>query len=251
MEFLDPQRLRQLPSSAPALTRGLALWVTLCQESPLSLEELAARLQLPKASAFRLLESLRDLGLIRKLANKQFEPLWAPRPLEDDRQIFRQALEARMERLARETNCTVEWYEPHPEGLTLVIQNHPDSEVRVQARPGFLRRWDSEFEAVTRLGFAFAKSAPKIHSAQLPTANGVLRNLKGRELSRLLAEAREDQTASDAAFNTNGVRRCAAAVRDEATGDFRGVLAIAETFHFSRRSRQKDFLTSLQNALKS
>jgi DNA-binding IclR family transcriptional regulator len=247
MELGNPQHLARLKSTAPALNRGLAIMTMLNQNSPLSLENLNSQLNLPKASLFRLLQTLQTSGMIRKNPDKAYEPLWSLSPLHDASTLLRQHLEKNMPALAHKTSCTAEWYEPHPEGLKLLLQFHPDNEARVQAKPGFIRPWQVEFEAVARLGHAFCPTSTNPTSTSLYTSNGKLTRIGSKEISRLLKLATTQKTATDLAFNTNGVRRTAAVALHQKK--FIGVLALAETYHFKKTNPLKTQLPELQKIL--
>lgn len=222
--------LHQAATPAPALNRGLAVLAALGEQGPLSLENLAGSLRLPKASVFRLLDTLRQVGMVRKNPDKSYEPLWRLQPLGDARTGYRDAVITRMDALCAATARTVEWYEPCAEGMRLIHQVNPDTELRVQAQPGFLRRWNVEFEAVARLAHAFAVEAPAVSATSLYVSHGVLKTLTTAKVRALLAEARKTRTAHDTAYNTNGVRRYAAAA--VGPGGLTGILAIAECHRF-------------------
>ncbi|HWL51414.1 MAG TPA: helix-turn-helix domain-containing protein [Chthoniobacteraceae bacterium] len=241
------QHLRTIETAAPALNRGLALWMLLQEESPLTLEEMTARLSLPKASARRLLESLCRLGLIRRLADKRYEPLWALHSLRAPADRLREALAPRMAALCRESRHTVEWYEPTEEGLVLVLQELPDTEVHVKARPGFLRTWGDELEATITLGHALIPGAPLPKTMERHQENGVRRPLSPGAVASLLDEARQWKTATDNAFNTNGVRRAAVAMMEGER--LLGVLALAEVFRFGVATTPQQWLEPLTHTL--
>lgn len=252
MKLANPLDFCRSASSAPALNRGLAALSLLGEEEkPLSLETLASRLCLPKASLFRLLDTLQNLGLVRKTPDKCYEALWALRPRGDRRLAYRNTIERHLPDLCASTGCTVEWYEPAVEGMVLTLQSHPDSELRVQARPGFVRRWNEEFEAVARLGHALAPQAPELSAPGAYVANGTFRPLGHTAARRLLAEARARRQAEDEFFNSNGVRRCAAAVFSQPEDAFLGVLALAEVCHFSNRPPARSFLPTIAAFLNS
>lgn len=232
---------------APALSRGLAVLAMLGEGRPASLEEISGRLRLPKASALRFLSTLQALGLLRKNPDKTYEAMFVLRPIVDPAARFLAGLEDLMGRLCQETGCTVEWYEPSASGCTLKRQVHPDCEVRVQARPGFVRKWEPEFEAVIRLGYAFIPGAPAIGRTKRYVTDGQLRNLSKKEVENLLTDARTSRTAIDTAFNNNGVRRAAAAVIPG--GIFSGILAIAEVHRFGPENRNPDPLRLLSTTL--
>ncbi|MEM1060360.1 MAG: helix-turn-helix domain-containing protein, partial [Verrucomicrobiota bacterium] len=220
-----------LPAQAPALARGLELLRFLEDGAWHSLEDAARSLRLPKASAYRLLATLVQQGLAEKGPDKRYQARWVLRP-RDAEQPWRERLEAALERLAESTGCTAEWYQPALEGMRLCRQIAGDAEVQVVARPGYLRDWSGELDAVACLGYAFAQEAPEPSdglSAYLH--NGRREALPAEQARRRIEEARAERHATDVAFNTNGIRRCALAVMD-ARDRFRGVLALAEAFRF-------------------
>ncbi|WP_269524577.1 helix-turn-helix domain-containing protein [Coraliomargarita parva] len=249
MKFYSAQELARIDTSAPALSRGIAILGTLAQDGPQNLEQLSSEMSLPKASVFRLLDTLAKIGIVRKTSDKRYESLYQLLPLDDPMAQFRQALEPKMEALCQTTDSTIEWYEPSEAGMHLILQRNPDRELCVKAEPGFLRDWDSEFEAVARLGAAFAPDAPKVESTQAYTSNGVLENLNASDIESFLKDARDTETAHDLAFNTNGVRRAAVAAFD-AKHQFLGVLALAEVYHFNTRNLSRDYLKQLKATLK-
>lgn len=219
-------------TGAPALVRGIRILQLLTQEGPMLLEQISANLDIPKASAFRLLSTLEQIRMIRRDPDKSYSALYRLRPLVDSRTSFYEALDGRMLHLVGETNCTIEWYEETQDGMQLVLQKHPDCELCVQARPGFLRDWRTEFEAVTRIAHAFAARAPKLASSKCYKTNGVMVELRKTEIQSMIRSVKARQSAIDEAFNSNGVRRVAVPAFDD-SGDFLGVLAVAQTFRFS------------------
>lgn len=245
---LDSARLIQTKTSAPALSRGLAVLATLDVQSPRSLESISSSLSLPKASTLRLLETLEKVGMVQKRADKRYEPLWSLQPIGDARASFRQMLQQKMSSLCQHLLCTLEWYEPDDEGMRLVLQYNPQTEVHVKARPGFLRDWATEFEAVARLGAAFAPQAPEIRASSAFIRNGQLRALTRQEIASQLTAARESRQASDKAYNKQGVRRHAVAAFNE-EGGFLGVLAIAEVVSFGPRRQIASLLKELHKTL--
>src|SRR5690606_25451815 len=118
--------------------------------------------------------------------------------------IHRRRIESHFEGLCETTKCTVEWYEPCENGLSLLRQTQPDSELRVQAKPGYLRAWGGEFEAVARLGYAFSSYAPPLLSPKAYVSNGVLKSISKQTALKWLAEARQTRMAKDDCFNCNG-----------------------------------------------
>jgi DNA-binding IclR family transcriptional regulator len=216
----------------PALARGLAVWRLLAQEGPLPLEPVRERLGLPKASCYRLLETLCRLGYARRDSTRAYRLLWELRPLADPGLALRGRVEALLPGLAQRLQATVEWWEPRAAGLVLELQSGSDSgEVQVKARPGFLRRWGEELDAVARLGYALAAEAPPLASTlQHHRRNGVKEHCPQAAAQRLVATARARGWASDPRFNANGVRRHAVAVRR--SDALAGILAAAELHRF-------------------
>ncbi|PTX97497.1 hypothetical protein DB346_21110 [Verrucomicrobia bacterium LW23] len=248
----DVRQLATATTTAPALNRGLAVLAALCQEAPQSLDSLAIRLALPKASVFRFLATLQKIGIVRKTQDKRYEPLWALHPLADERTLMRAAVAQALAALCNATGCTTEWYEPALDGLRLEQQANPDTELCVKVRPGFTRMWSGEFEAVLRLGYAFAPQAPApAPSLRVFVANGRVESVPEGATAAMLAECRRDRATADIFFNSNGVRRCAAAVFSRGSGAFLGVLALAEGFHFSRRTEQAEYIAMLGRAAAS
>ncbi|MBC2594581.1 helix-turn-helix domain-containing protein [Ruficoccus amylovorans] len=233
MKQLDPQALCQPETPAPALGRGLAILAALAQDSPQSLESLATRLKLPKASVFRLMATLETLGMVRRTSQKTYEPLWQLQPAADTLTLLRNRLEARMPALCAESRCTIEWYEPGAEGMRLVLQKNPESELCVKVRPGYVRLWGDELEAVARLGYAFYPDAPAPVVMDHYPANGERQPLPLAKVRAQIALARREENAFDPAYNSNAVRRFAIAVIED--GQFAGVLALAEAYHFTQR----------------
>jgi len=214
---------------APALARGVEILRLLEREPERTLEGIAAHLPYPKPSIFRLLQTLAQIGLVEKTPEARYRALQVLRPAGVARRDLAQALEEVMEGLVGETGCTVEWFESTQEGMLLRRQRHPAQEVRVVARPGFLRVWNDEADAVALLGLAFAPEAPEPGAMGAYRADGVKGPLSARQVRGRVAAARTAQAASDPAFNTNGIRRSAAAVF---CPDWAGVLAAACPYRF-------------------
>jgi DNA-binding IclR family transcriptional regulator len=164
-------------------------------------------------------------------------------------QLFREILAPRMDALCQSVECTVEWYEPVAEGMKLVLQKHPATELYVHAKPGFIRDWTTEFEAVTRLAHAFSAEAPALTRIETYATNGRMETLDKTTIKNLIKAAREDPIAYDRAYNSRGVRRFAAAGFDHDTGEWLGVLAIAEGYHFFRKTQPQAYLKSLKATL--
>ncbi len=204
-----------LPVTAvPALARGLAAMRLLSAEGPLAMEAVASRLSLPRSSAFRLLETLRTLGYAERDPARRYRLIWSFQPGEGVAAAFSARLDSCMERLADSLGVTLEWYEASERGLELRRQRLPvRGEVRVAARPGFVREWNTQLDAVARLGHAFSPKAPVLRSGLVAyTRDGRLSKIPLREARALVASARKSRSATDVPFNQNGVRRCGSVV---------------------------------------
>jgi DNA-binding IclR family transcriptional regulator len=236
-------------SSAPALSRGLEIIKALESSVPLTLEQIANQLKIPKASTLRLLETMDQMGIVQKGPDKHYTALQKLCPINTSRDVFRASLESKMIQLMMATHCTVEWYEPCPDGMQLILQKNPETELCVKARPGFLRGWATELEAVARLGHAFANEAIVPNKSQQYAENGILKSIDKQEIQRLIQTAKSEQTAHDTAYNDNGVRRFAIAAFEPSSNNFMGVLAVAETYHFSRKANPNDILQLLKTTL--
>jgi DNA-binding IclR family transcriptional regulator len=208
METLSPT------PTVPALARGLSAMRLLADEGPLAMEAVASRLALPRSSVFRLLETLRSLGYAERDPSRRYRLVWSFHPGEGASAAFAARLNACMERLADSLGVTIEWYEATERGLELRRQRLPvRGEVRVAARPGFIRLWNTEFDAVARLGHAFSPTAPSLKSGlHLWKRDGHASKIPLREARELTAAALKTRTAADTFFNHNGVRRAGSAV---------------------------------------
>jgi len=232
---------------APALARGLEVLRFLEDGCWRTLEQIARQLEVPKASAYRLLTTLVQQGVAAKGPDKRYQALWVLRP-RDAVSLWYELLGKTLRDLAEETGCTAEWYEPDRMGMILCLQRQGSAEVNVVARPGYTRAWADELDCVATLGYAFAGQAPDLPELikvyQQNGESGVIDAAAARER---IGTARQSDEAYDSCFNSNAIRRCARAVRFPGT-NFRGVLALAEAFNFKETSKPRDLLQHLQQA---
>ncbi len=226
---------RSAASAVPAFARGLSAMRLLADEGPLAMEAVASRLSLPRSSTFRLLETLRVLGYAERDPAKRYRLTWSFRP--DEISAFAPRLSSAMKRLADALGVTIEWYESSARGMELRLQHFPTrAEVLVQARPGFVREWNAELDAVARLGHALVPSAPALKAGvHHYIRDGQKSRLPLREARALLAAARQHESASDTAFNPFGVRRAAVAVRLPG-GVLAGLLVAASSLTFDPKA---------------
>lgn len=198
-----------------------------------TLEQLSSQLPYPKPSIFRLLQTLAASGLVEKTPGLRYRALQVLRPVRSSRPDFDQRLEEVMADLVEATSCTVEWFEGTEEGMALRRQRHPRKEVRVHARPGFVRHWNSELDSVLLVGFAFSPLAPVVGAMTGYCKNGVVEKLSPKEARERIKRARLKRSASDGAYNRNGIRRSAAGVFSP---EWCGVLTVAQAYQFGEKA---------------
>ncbi len=215
----------------PALLRGVSLLRELEQAGEATLETLASRCRVPKASALRLLRTLVQLGIVqRDESTKAYRPAMRLVPVASPGVDFARRVSAVLVRLATVTGCTAEWYVPTQQGMVLTQRHEPDSQqVHVVARIGFVRAWEQELDAVAAAAGAGGGPAPSPSARYWAYgSNGVRQNLSASAVRTRLAAAARTRVARDVHYNTNGVKRIAAAVTRE--GQLVGVLALAHGY---------------------
>jgi DNA-binding IclR family transcriptional regulator len=217
----------------PGLARGIRLLELMADGESRSLEALVRLTDWPKASVFRLLQTLCALGMLRRHeTDRTYSAACTIVPLDTSaaQPDLNRRLPEILANLAQSTGQTAEWYVPTPEGLILVQRSEPENqEVRVVARIGFRRDWTGELEAVASIGNAYGRP-PRCPNPRYWTymEEGTKKTLSAEEVVRTLASARSDGLAQDAHYNLNGVRRSAAAI--SGSGRLLGILALAESF---------------------
>lgn len=222
------------PVPAPALARGIEVLRLLDRKAELTLEQVAGFLPAyPKPSIFRILQTLAASGLVEKSPELRYRALQVLRPARTSRPDFAQRLAEIMTDLVEETGCTVEWFESTEEGMALRRQIHPRTEVRVHARPGFVRTWNSELDSVALMGYAFSPQAPQPADLGAYVKNGILGKPTSKEIRERITRARQKRSATDPAFNRNGVRRSSAGVF---CPEWCGVLTLAQAYLFGGRT---------------
>ncbi|HOF17879.1 MAG TPA: helix-turn-helix domain-containing protein [Phycisphaerae bacterium] len=222
-------------SSAPALTRGIAVLRLLGDARARTLEEIARATRWPKSSLLRLCRDLTALGLLgRDEASRAYTARARIVPLHTGGELSGE-LDAALERLVEATGRTAEWYVPSETGMVIVRRAEPQTaEVRVIARVGFVRAWRGELDAVAALGAAWFR--PREHSTAgywTYVRPGVRGALPVRSAAGKIARARETGFVADEVVNPHSVRRQAGVVIRE--GRPLGVLALAE--HVGPRGR--------------
>lgn len=231
----------------PALKRGISVLQICEQHGHLSLEQLAGLTGIPKASALRLCETLIHLDLLRRDPDsKRFHACARIIPLSGGGGDFLAQLRVSVAKLAQETAQTVEWYIPHADGMVIAERAEPETTVvRVVAKIGYLRTWESELEAVITVARAFGEKQP------VPTTSGWVWDENGKQRT-LLPDAFEQRIATcrangyclDASFNSNGVRRMAVPVfRGEGLV---GILAVAMSFSPGVSARLREYEVAMR-----
>lgn len=250
VKHLSSEHFLQTQSHAPALNRGLALIALLSEGGPENLENLTKAIGLPKASVFRLLQSLEKVGCIAKRENKYYEALWRLEPCQSPTNRVVAQLDRLLPELVNQCQHTVEWYTPTPQGLRLERQLHPDSEVHVIIRPGYIRPWAPELDAVTTLGYAFYTNAP-IPAAGLKAyqTNGKLSKLTKSQIQQQISSAKKSGSHADSNYNSNSVRRAAVAVLDDSNNELIGIIAVAQYFQFEESTPIDQLIQNIQSIL--
>lgn len=244
---MTPAQMIDLRTAAPALVRGLAVLRHLDGADPLRADRVALELGLPRASAYRLLQTLEQCGCVETDAAGRYRAILGLRVVGKGGMGWEDLLEQAMAHLPGRIGLTVEWYLPTAAGMELVRQEHPRGESRVQAGPGFIRRWDGELDAVAVVGRAFLKGPPRLVGPLTRYgADGVLAELGVPEARALIARARREGACSDCHFNSNGIRRHALPFpRRE---DPCGVIALAEAARFPNSPAPETVLQEFRDA---
>ncbi len=222
----------ELKSPVPGLERGVTLLQLLGDGLHATLDDLARETNYPKSSILRILETLKNLGLVsRDEATREYFALQRLVPLRMMDQDFDSALRTSLQQIAESLGFTAEWYVPVAEGMVLVRRAEPfQGGAQVMAHVGFLRPWNEQLEAVACLAHAWRPEAPPLVKQGLFSylADGEARPLSLKAAQMRIQHAGRDGFSRDVAFNDNGVRRTACVVlHDDALA---GILAIAECY---------------------
>ena len=240
--------------SAPACARGI--WVLNClaiNKVAMSLEQLFQVTGIPKATLSRILETLMEVDLVKRLDNRTYEALVGFEKTSIGETSFEDLLELEMVKLSKECRFTVEWYEFADEGMIIRRSICPLTESLVKAREGFVREWQGEVDSVYRVGYAFAEK--KLPENEIPWSFDDKGNKKALSWSLFLKECEAIKTRGhsvDIHFNRGGVRRAAIAVSFQ--GEYKGVLAVAECWRPSTNmqvNEELDRLLQLQQHISS
>ncbi len=227
LEYLMSDESEKYP--APALARGLKVLEILNDCESMTLEGLSQEVGYPKASLLRFLETLGALGLVRREeAGKRYTAL-ASVQLHDETTLIRGVVRKEMKRLTGATGITTEWYERVAERMEIVdLYDSPHAEVFIRARIGFRRPFRNELEAVTRIGLGVGLFDYGAISYWYYDEEGERPHMPAEVRDAQIQEAKDKRLTMDFNWNSNGLRRYAAAVMDGQK--LIGILALAETF---------------------
>jgi DNA-binding IclR family transcriptional regulator len=237
-----------MKTPVPGLYRGVQVWRRLCEADAASLDQLAVQTGYPKASVLRMLKTLCDLQLVERSDGGLYRAVARIASSEGAGRDFEQAVFQTLEKLSAELSVTAEWFEPDAQGLLLTQRcSPPEAEVHVKARSGFVREWGGELDAVAVLGYAFYTDVPSGRSKLLtygPQGQPVI--LSAADARARIAAARRTRVVVDSCYNSNGVKRIAAAVLRQ--GELVGVLSLALAFTPSLDLKMEGLLKTLQQA---
>jgi len=216
---------------APALHQGILVLEKLNESGPLSLEELSRITEFPKSTLLRILDTLSCHGWVsRNTENKQFESLVRVKFKENHSVFSEENIKNLLEVLSSESGCTAEWYVPREDGMEILIRSEPlHSQVIVKAKVGFVRKFDSEFDAVNRVAAKFQLHSKKESKRSVCFAKSGMVSVTSEEKVDLLNEMDKDVLTYDLNWNSNGVRRFAIGICN-CKKMLQGILSLAECF---------------------
>jgi DNA-binding IclR family transcriptional regulator len=232
---------------APALERGIQILRLLGEHGAFSLEELSRRLELPKSSVLRLTETLQQLGLVERRADKKFCALAVLLPNSAEEERRRLLISEWLTERAEETGCTIEWYEWNRTHSALEIvqrREPPTGDVIVRARQGFTRVLTEELEAVSQVALAFGRISPSSTHWQWKLAESGMVQEPVVDAAMILRGVKQIGFGLDSNCNIHGVRRLAFPFM--AGANLIAVAAVALTF----RPDGEKALLSMADALK-
>jgi DNA-binding IclR family transcriptional regulator len=215
---------------APALARGLDVLSTLASCDKITLEALASRTSIPKASLLRLLQTLETKKLVCRDDNtRTYAALATILPICEKNKLIETRISDFLLSISKTLSRTVEYYVPSQAYFVISKRNDCEgSSITVNAKVGFRRELDGEFEAVARIAHAFHNGGEKYNTKLWNYSDGKRRTISRSEYASSVAKARMDFSAYDLEFNTNGVRRSAVPLFEK--GKFIGIIAVAENF---------------------
>ena len=230
-------------SKAPALAHGIDVLMLLSQHNQLTLESISHKLDLPKSSLLRYMDTLVDYALVsRSPSDKQYS--LADSFLTNGHTQFQLKLEHIMATLCDDTQCTCEWYELEHGQIILKKQlAYEGHQIKISATEGFVREFGPELEAVNRIFLSH-------HTTKLSTEDYWAYDEKQQRqaISNDQAIASMKQTIlayKDDYANSNGIRRMAKAVYKD--NKLYGVLALAQITFLPQVDTWENIFQKLQN----
>jgi DNA-binding IclR family transcriptional regulator len=204
-------------SSAPALSRGIAVLriLQVSDADGLTLDVLAKKTQVPKASLLRILETLGSSGLVCRTPSGTWKGLVQLVPIAGHAD-HAERIGLGLKNLAHHTGHTAEWWIADDRGMVLVDRREPPvSEVCVRARVGFVRTWSGEIDSVAALGHAYLKPGRpgSAKGCWVYGSDGKQRSLNTDSFRKIIEDARTRNWLADTCTNSNGVVRLATLVQ--------------------------------------
>lgn len=237
----------ELKTPVPGLARGIALLQILGDRQSATLSDFVRLTDYPKSSIMRQLDTLQAIGVIaRDEVTHEYFSLQRLIPVRMLNQNFDRMLNAFLSELARTLSSVAEWYVPVTDGMVLVRRvDSQQHHLQEMAQIGFVRRWNTEIDAISSLAYAWHENAPNLPT---PTEShlrrfvrhGLSKPLAVDKARKLVELAGKRGYAWDTLFNDNAVRRAACVVRRE--NRMVGILVVAER---QRPGVRTDFLNRL------
>lgn len=219
-------------TTSPALDRGLKIMRLLNSGEPMTLEAITRRAQYPRASVARLLRTLHASGMLTRDGNRgAYQALFRLVPIDSGGEAFSKRVRAGLTSLAERTDRTAEWYVPGEEGMIMVERRYGATrEIRILADVGFVRKWETELEAVAAVALAhFPGRVRRFDRFKSYDAESNQITLSAEAARRRIEDAAAKGHVVDEVYNKNGVRRAAAIVFGS-DGEPAGVVALTEGY---------------------
>jgi DNA-binding IclR family transcriptional regulator len=240
-----------MKNTVPGLHRGIQVWRELSNNrGDLSLEQIANRTGYPKASLLRMLHTLCDLHLIERNASGSYRATARITYFSESGPDFAKRIQQTLDNLANKLQVVVEWHEPEDYGLLQIQRAIPtNAEIVLQAKTGFYRLWNEEFDSLAVIGYAFCSNTPPNRQSLWKYTEQADRiPLTPGEFERTIQAAREKKIMQDPHYNVCGVKRIAAPVIR--SGTLAGVLSLAFNFTPVIDTKIRGFIAPFQDAIK-
>jgi DNA-binding IclR family transcriptional regulator len=236
-------------STAPALTRGVAILRRLERDGPQSLEQLTRQTGYPKTSVARLLKAMEQMGLVcRDSKTRAYRADVALRPINSPRRWLCEHCALTLDTLCEKVTQTVELHQYDSGRLTMIDRREPqDAVVKASARIGWQRDLD-ELDALTQVVLAFGRCDPLEPATRYwHWKHDRHQSVSLRRLREVVKHAAETGAAVDLGVNSHGVRRYAAPLLTSAD-QLAAVIAIAEAVNPNHPQVQPDLRQAVCDA---